>query len=161
MWEDGGGELMKRRRGGSSPKKSVLFRCWFCIHWSFGMNRNPEECTLKATVLIQRPECIHRIWAEKGFRGGKSVTPRTWWKDSCCAGGCGGGVGVVSESRGVLWSGVCRFSPALKKARRKPSGGVYTEPSSSFAVKRRNNNQSRLKGRKCTVTIDHNPTSKR
>lgn len=62
----------------------------------------------------QNPSNVYEL--KQSFCGGKSVTPRTWWKDSCSLGEVGRR-GLTEERCIVEW-GHCCFSPALKERER-------------------------------------------
>lgn len=62
----------------------------------------------------QNPSNAYEL--KQSFCGGKSVTPRTWWKDSCSLGEVGRR-GLTEERCIVEW-GHCCFSPALKERER-------------------------------------------
>lgn len=78
------------------PKKSVLLRCWFLIHCSSVRTETQRNARWKWQFSFRGRNAGFAYELKKSYPGGKIVTPRTQWKDSCCAGG--------SESRGALWN---------------------------------------------------------
>lgn len=142
----GGGDLgLFGAGGGCSAKKGAFHRDADLVFSSPRWQQNQRNAHWKPPVLFKARRASSCMCWNEIFPGGKTLTPRTRWKDTrsgrgglCC--------------RGARRSG--RWVPPAR-GEWKPSRGVYTKPRSASPVERRNN--STRPGWKCGKMLWRDP----